>query len=70
MVYALAEPVEGARRWYVTRDLGMTFGRTGVLGSMKGSLREDVDEFEKTGFITGVENGIVQFEYLGEDGNC
>jgi hypothetical protein len=65
MLYSLAEPVEGARRWYVTRDLGQTFGRTGVFGGMRGALREDVDVFDQTRFITGVENGIVQFEYFG-----
>jgi hypothetical protein len=30
-IYALAEPVEGARRWYVARDLGQSFGHTGVI---------------------------------------
>jgi hypothetical protein len=60
-VYVLKEPAEGARRWYVARDLGQTFGRTGVLDPPRG----DVDVFERTGFIKGVDNGFVRFEYSG-----
>ena len=61
MLYALSERFEGARRWYVARDLGQTFGRTGLLDG----LRDDVDEFDQSGFIKGVENGMVKFEYNG-----
>ena len=60
-IYMLKEPVEGARRWYVARDLGQTFGRTGALDPPRG----DPDVFEKTAFITGVENGVVRFDYRG-----
>jgi hypothetical protein len=59
--YTLDQPVEGSRRWYVARDLGQTFGRTGLLDPPRG----DVDVFERTGFITGVANGFVRFEYRG-----
>ena len=61
VVYTLKSPREGASRWYVTRDLGHTFGRTGVIDAPRG----DIDVFEKTPFIRGVENGAVQFEYRG-----
>ena len=60
-IYELQEPVEGARRWYVARDLGQTFGRTGLLDPPRG----DVEVFERTGFIKGVDNGFVRFEYHG-----
>ena len=50
-LYTLKEPVEGARRWFVARDLGQTFGRTGALDPPRG----DPDVFDETGFITGVE---------------
>ena len=59
--YALNTPVEGARKWYVARDLGQTFGRTGVLDAPRG----DVDVFERTRFITGVVNGRVTFDWRG-----
>jgi hypothetical protein len=59
--YVLKEPFEGARRWYVARDVGQTFGRTGAVDPPRG----DPDVFEKTSFIRGVENGFVQFEYRG-----
>lgn len=61
VVYSLARESEGARRWYVARDLGQTFGRTGVIDAPRG----DVEVFERTPFILGVENGRVQFEYRG-----
>lgn len=61
VVYSLAREHEGARVWYVARDLGHTFGRTGVLDAPRG----DVDVFEQTPFILGVENGRVRFDYRG-----
>ena len=60
-VYTLKTPVEGSSRWYVARDLGQTFGRTGMLDPPRG----DVEVFERTGFIKAVENGFVRFEYGG-----
>ncbi|MGH9309243.1 MAG: hypothetical protein ACRD1U_07710 [Vicinamibacterales bacterium] len=60
-LYVLHEPMEGARRWYVARDLGQSFGRTGMLDPPRG----DIDVFEQTSFIKGVENGHVRFEYSG-----
>lgn len=59
--YSLREPVEGARRWYVARDLGQTFGRTGVIKAPRG----DIDVFEHTRFIRRVAGGKVEFEYQG-----
>ena len=60
-LYALGKPFEGARTWYVARDLGHTFGRTGVLDAPRG----DIEVFEKTPFITGVVNGRVTFDWRG-----
>ena len=61
VIYALKEPAEGAKRWYVARDLGQAFGRTGVLEAPRG----DPAVFEQTPFITGVVNGKVRFDYRG-----
>lgn len=61
VIYKLEKPFEGADTWYVARDLGHTFGRTGVIDAPRG----DIDVFEQTPFILGVENGKVQFEYRG-----
>ena len=61
VVYTLKKETEGATRWYVARDLGHTFGRTGVLDAPRG----DIDVFEDTPFILGVENGRVRFEWRG-----
>jgi len=60
-LYELAEPLEGARQWYVARDLGHTLGRTGVLEAPRG----DIDVFEETPFITGVVNGRVKLDWRG-----
>jgi hypothetical protein len=61
VIYALKEPLEGAKRWYVARDLGQSFGRTGVIDAPRG----DPSVFEKTPFITGVVDGKVRFDYRG-----
>ena len=61
MRYSLSEPVEGAREWFVARDLGQTFGRTGLLDG----LRDDIEAFDQSGFIEGVKDGVVDFEYNG-----
>jgi hypothetical protein len=63
-LYVLQRPLEGARRWYVTRDLGHTFGRTGVINAP----RNDIRVFEETPFIKGVEEGRVRFDYRGRHG--
>jgi hypothetical protein len=60
-LYELDRPVEGARRWYVARDLGQTFGRTGMLDAPRG----DIEVFEQTPFIRGVRDGRVELEYEG-----
>ena len=60
-LYELETPLEGAKRWYVARDLGQTFGRTGVLEAPRG----DVEVFERTPFIKGVVDGKVRFDYRG-----
>lgn len=61
VIYELDRRHEGAERWYVARDLGHTFGRTGVIDAPRG----DIDVFEATPFIRGVENGRVRLDYRG-----
>jgi hypothetical protein len=61
VLYTLKEPLEGAKQWYVARDLGATLGRTGTMNPP----RNDVEAFERTPFILGVANGKVQFDYRG-----
>jgi hypothetical protein len=61
MIYTLDEPVDGAARWYVARDLGQTFGRTGIMNAP----RDDAKVFDETPFILGVKDGIVKFDYRG-----
>ena len=60
-VYKLDEGFEGATEWYVARDLGQTFGRTGVLDAPRG----DIQIFEQTPFIKGVVKGRVVLDYRG-----
>ena len=61
VVYTLKKEAEGATRWYVARDLGHTFGRTGVLDAPRG----DIEVFENTPFILGIEYGRVKFDWRG-----
>jgi len=63
-IYHLSEPFEGAQVWYVARDLGQTFGKTGVINAPRG----DIEAFEKTPFIHGVTNGRVKLEWHGRHG--
>jgi hypothetical protein len=60
-LYTLREPGDGARRWYVTRDVGHTFGKMGLLGAPRG----DIEVFELTPFVKGVKDGRVQLELGG-----
>ena len=60
-IYELDEPVDGANRWYVARDLGQSFGRTGVIDAPRG----DIEAFEQTPFIKGVSKGYVVFDWRG-----
>jgi hypothetical protein len=60
-LYELRKPYERASRWYVTRDLGHTFGRTGVISAPRG----DLEVFEKTPFIKGIVNGRVKLDWRG-----
>ena len=61
IIYSLKAAREGVTRWYVARDVGQTFGRTGRFDPPRG----DPEVFEHTPFIRGIANGYVQFEYRG-----
>ena len=63
-LYKLKEPFEGATHWYVARDLGQSFGRTGVLDAPRG----DSKVFEETPFIKGMVGPYVRFDYRGRHG--
>jgi hypothetical protein len=60
-LYQLREAIDGASTWYVPRDLGHTFGRTGVFNAPRG----DIEVFEKTPFIKGVVDGRVKLDWRG-----
>jgi len=63
-LYALKQPFEGATQWYVARDLGQSFGRTGVIDAPRG----DPKVFEETPFIKGMAGQYVRFDYRGRHG--
>jgi hypothetical protein len=64
VLYTLTEKFEGATRWYVARDLGQSFGRTGVIDAPRG----DPKVFEETPFIKGMAGQYVRFDYRGRHG--
>jgi hypothetical protein len=51
----------GTERWYVVKDLGASFGTTGIINPK----RNDIGEFEEHGFIDEVTDERVEFEYKG-----
>jgi hypothetical protein len=71
-VYEMAEPASGPRTRYVARDLGASFGsneqskwvRWLGLRTAQGS-KNDLAGFLESGFIDGVRNNRVTFEYSG-----
>jgi hypothetical protein len=57
----VGEPREGARLWYVVKDLGASLGETGRMDPRRGYL----EGFEREPFITRVESGRVFFAFRG-----
>ena len=61
-IYDLDAAREGARRWYVMRDVGQAFGETGMIWPK----RNDIEKWEKEPFLEGLrEDGTVRFNYSG-----
>ena len=59
--YVFKEPVEGATRWFVVRDLGAALGDTGKLYPKRNCL----ECFERHGFITAINDDKIKFDYAG-----
>jgi len=60
-IYEVPESAPGPTRWYVVQDLGAALGKSKIaLGS-----RNDLKDFESEGFIEGVEDGRVKFDFRG-----
>lgn len=60
-LYEVTDARERPGRWYVVKDLGATLGETGRLFPH----RNWIEGFERHGFIKGIKNGKVQFEFRG-----
>ena len=60
-LYDFTEPVEGATRWFVVRDLGAALGETGKLYPKRNCL----ECFEHHGFITAINGDRIEFDYTG-----
>ena len=63
VLYELDPPRDGVMRHYVVKDLGSSLGRTTALWHQ--GTKNDVEDFEKQGFIDSVEGGIIHFEDKG-----
>jgi hypothetical protein len=59
-IYELRAPLEGARRWYVVRDLGASLGRAEFYP--QGS-KNDLDDFEKQGFLKGADGDRARLDF-------
>ena len=51
--------ITGVQRWFVVQDIGASFGKTGWPVGNRNSL----EDYERQGFIAGVQDGRVQFDY-------
>ena len=60
-IYKLKEPMEGADRWFVVRDLGASLGETGKMYPRRNCL----ECFQQHGFITELDGDSVKFDYQG-----
>lgn len=60
-IYEFPRPREGARRWFVARDLGATFGRP----RWPDGSRNNPEHFEKHPFIVGFDGDRPRFAYQG-----
>ena len=60
-LYEVKGSLGGLDHWYVVRDLGTALGETGRLAPVRG----DVDVFERSPFIAGVNGPFVNFNYHG-----
>jgi hypothetical protein len=60
-IYQLAEPWDGARRWFVVRDLGASLGETGKWYPHRNWL----EGFENRGFIKRVRGDRIEFDFRG-----
>lgn len=60
-VYKVEKKAPGPRRWYVVQDLGAALGKS----RMALGTRNDLEDFEGEGFIEGVEDGKVRFDFKG-----
>jgi hypothetical protein len=61
-VYELTEPQDGARRWYVVKDIGSALGQTPRI--ILDGTPNDLERFERQGFVKGVKDGHVRFDYI------
>jgi hypothetical protein len=63
-IYELKQPLPGlptVKKWFVVRDLGAALGETGKLYPR----RNWIEGFEEQGFLKGVKDGRIEFDYTG-----
>jgi hypothetical protein len=74
-IYELDQPVDGASRWFVVRDLGASLGKFTYptilrwfrLRGFGQGTRNDIEDFERQGFIKSIDRdrSRVEFDYRG-----
>jgi hypothetical protein len=66
-VFTFETPRDGSARWHVVLDLGASFGRAYGMESRHSGSRNDLEDFERQGFLEGVDrDGYVEFDQLGK----
>jgi hypothetical protein len=65
-LYELSAPEGGIARWYVVKDIGGALGgHKALLGSIRSATKDDLDRFEKTGFVKGYDGQRARLDYKG-----
>jgi hypothetical protein len=63
-IYELERVSQGARRWFVVRDLGASLGKP----RWPTGTKNDIDDYERHGFVRRVADGRIEFDYTGRHG--
>jgi hypothetical protein len=68
VIYQFEGETDGPSKWFVVKDLGASFGRTGMTGTLFGRFRGskgNVEDFEKEPFIKSVHDDDVKVHFHG-----
>lgn len=66
-LYEFTTETGGAKRWYVVKDVGAAFGRSGLTGKLFGRLhgtKNKLEDFEKESLVSSVSGDKVKLHFI------